>query len=173
VRTGADPAALAHAVRQAVQAAHPGLPVISLRTMSSQVEQALGGERLLATLSAVFALAALLLVCLGLYGVVSRWAARRTPEIGLRLALGQSPAGVRWLVMRQAFGLVLAGLGIGLPAAAAGGHLLRGLLFGLDPLDPRLLSLAAALLLLVTGAAAYLPARRASHIAPIRALRCE
>jgi predicted permease len=173
VRASGDPAALGRAVRDAVTAVHPGLPVVGLRTMRGQVDHTLGGERLLSALSAAFGAAALLLVGLGLHGVVSRWAVGRTPEIGLRMALGQSPAGVRWMVVRQAFALVLVGLAIGLPAAVAGARLLRGLLFGVDPLDPAALALAAAMPVLMALAAAYLPARRASRVDPMTALRCE
>jgi MacB-like periplasmic core domain len=173
VRTSGDPAPLAPAIGRALRDAHPRLPVIDLRTMSIQIERELGGERLLATLAGAYAVAALLLVCLGLYGVVSRWAAQRTPEIGLRLALGQTPGGVRWLVLRQAAGTVLVGLAIGLAGALTGGRLLRSVLAGLSPAEPRILVLCALVLLLVTAAAAYLPARRASRIDPAMALRAE
>jgi predicted permease len=173
VRAAGDPAALGPALREAVRAAHPALTMNQLRTVRSQVDRTLGAEQLLAALSAGFGAAALLLVCLGLYGSMSRWALGRTPELGLRMALGQTPAGVRWLVLRQAFALVLAGLALGLPAAAAGGRLLRGLLYGLDPLEPTALAVTGGLLLLVAGAAAFLPARRASRIDPAHALRCE
>jgi predicted permease len=173
VRASGDPAALGQAVRAAVSGVHAALPVVYLRTMRGQVERTLSGERLLATLSGAFGLTALLLVCLGLYGVVSRWAVSRTPEIGLRMALGQTPAGVRRMVLRRALGVVLVGLLVGVPAAVASGRLLRGLLYQLDPLDPATLCLATGLLLLVAATAAYLPARRASRVDPMQALRAE
>jgi hypothetical protein len=112
-------------------------PVVGVRTMRVQVERALGGERALASLASTFGLAALLLVCVGLYGVIAQWAAQRTREIGVRMALGATASGVRWMVMRQAFTLVLVGLAVGLPASVAVARLLRGLLFGLGALDPR------------------------------------
>ena len=173
VLAAGDPALLADQVRRAVREAHPAVPVVGARTMRSQVERALTGERALATLSTSVGLMALFLVSLGLYGVISQWAARRTREIGLRVALGATTAGVRWLVMRQAFLLVGAGLVVGLPAAFAVAHLLRGFLFGLGPTDPVSLTGAALLMLAVASLAAFLPARRASRVDPMTALRCE
>jgi predicted permease len=173
VRAVGDPAALAAAIRRAVREANPNLPVPSVRTLRSQVERSLTQERLLAALSTAFGLAALFLVCLGLYGVISQWAAQRTREIGVRIALGATTGGVRWMVLRQAFALVLAGVALGLPAAMAASRLLKGFLFGLSPTDPAILTAAPLALFAVATAAAYLPARRASRVDPMEALRCE
>jgi predicted permease len=173
VSTAVDPARVAEQVRQVVHQANPGLRVVGMRTMRSQIERLLVQERLLATLSAAFGLAALFLMSIGLYGVVSQWAGQRTREIGVRIALGASHGGVRWLVLRQAFSLVLAGAAVGAPAALVTARLLRSLLFGLHPLDPRPLLLAALVLFAVTAAAAYLPARRASRVDPMQVLRSE
>jgi predicted permease len=174
VRTAGDPARLAEGVRRAVREAHAGLPVVGVRTMRNQVERALTGERALAVLSGAFGLAALLLVCVGLHGVISQWASLRTREIGVRVALGASAAGVRWLVVRQAFAFVLAGAAVGLPAAVAVTGLMRGFLFGLAPADPPVtLASAAALVFAVGALAAYLPARRAARVDPMVALREE
>ncbi len=173
VRTATDPARLAETVAQVVRAAHPDLRVVNVRTMRTLVERLLVQERLLATLSVGFGLAALFLMSIGLFGVISQWAAQRTREIGVRIALGASRAGVRWMVLRQAFRMILAGVIVGAPAAVATTRLLRGLLYGLQPLDPRPLLLAALVLLAVAALAAYLPARRASRVDPMQALRAE
>jgi predicted permease len=173
VQATGDPVLLADRVRRAVQEANPGLLVTGVRTMRGQMDRSLMQERLLATLSTAFGLAALFLVCVGLYGVVSQWAAQRTREIGVRMALGATAAGVRWMVLRQAFRLVLAGVALGLPAAMAAARLLQGFLFGVRPMDPPTLAAAALALFAVATAAAYLPARRASRADPMIALRCE
>src|SRR5256885_14241393 len=110
---------------------------MSVRTMRSQVDRSLVRERLMATLSSTFGLVALFLVCLGLYGVISQWAAQRTQEIGVRMALGATPGSVRWLVLRQAFALVLAGGTRGLPPAAAAPRPLGGKVVRAPPPRPR------------------------------------
>ncbi len=173
VRTDGDPRLWADAVRSAVHETHPRLPVLSVRTIQTQIDRALAGERVMALLSAVFALAALGLVCVGLYGVLTGWSAERTAEIGVRVALGATTIGVRWLVLRQALALLVLGLAAGLPLALAVSRVLRSLLYGLAPLDPATLATAMAALGTVALLAAYLPAWRASRIDPMVALRCE
>jgi predicted permease len=173
VRAAGDPALLAEQVRAAVRATHPGLRVRGTIPIRAQIDRSLFRERLLATLSTGFGLAALFLVCLGLYGVIAQWAAQRRREMGVRMALGATSAGLRWLVLRQAFGLVLAGVALGVPAALATSGMLSGLLFGLAPTDPLTLAGAALALFAVAALAAYLPARRTSRIDPMTALRCE
>jgi ABC-type antimicrobial peptide transport system permease subunit len=105
--------------------------------------------------------------------VVSQFAVRRTREIGLRMALGATAGGVRWMVLRHAFRLVLTGVTLGLPAAAAIGLLLKSFLYGLGPLHPTTLVFATFTMLLIAAVAAYLPARRASRVDPMLALRSE
>jgi predicted permease len=173
VRTDGDSGALAADVRRALRQAHPGLPVAKVRTMRTQASWSFTSERILAVLSSSFGLAALLVVCIGLYGVISQWASQRTQEIGVRLALGATLAGVRWMVLRQALTYLLAGIAVGLPVAVAATRLLQGLLFGLTPTDPRAMVGAVFLVLAVASVAAFLPARRASRIDPMSALRCE
>jgi predicted permease len=170
---GLNPALLAGHVREVVSNLRPNLTVAWVRTMRGQVDQKLMKERLLATLSIAFGLCALFLVSVGLYGVISQWAAQRTPEMGLRMALGATGTEVRVLVMRQAFALVLAGVVVGLPAAVAAAHLFRSVLFGVSPVEPRALLLGVLLLGAVAALAAYLPARRASRTSPMAALRAE
>jgi len=173
VRAWGDPLLLAEAVRRSVREAWPGLPTPSVNSLVENIERRLEPERLLATLSSGFGLAALFLVCLGLYGVMSQWAGQRTREIGVRMALGASAGGVRWLVLRQALPLVAVGVALGLPAALALSRLMAGLLYGVSPGDPLTLGLAALLMFAVAAAAAYLPARRASRVDPMLALRSE
>jgi ABC-type antimicrobial peptide transport system permease subunit len=173
VRTAGDPTAASERVRGAVREAHPDLRITGVRTVRTQVERLLVQERLLATLSTTFGLAALFLMAIGLYGVISQWAGQRTREIGVRIALGATGGGVRWMVLRQALLLVLAGVAIGAPAALAAARLLHGLLFDLSPLHPAPLAVATAVLFLVATVAAYLPARRASRMDPMIALRAE
>ena len=170
---GVDPSALAGSVRRAVREAHAGLPIVRVRTMQVQFERTFAAERTLAVLAGVFGLAALLLVCIGLYGVVAQWAAQRTREIGVRMAMGATAVGVQGMVFRHAFSHVLAGLALGLPAAATAAGLMRGLLFGVEPTGPPAFVGAVLLMIVVAAVAAYLPARRASLIDPMLALRCE
>jgi predicted permease len=173
VRTTGDPARVGDQVRRTVLDIQPNLPVRNLRTVKVELDRALWRERLLAVLSSAFGLAALFLVCVGLYGVISQWAGQRTREIGVRMALGATAASVRWLVLRQALVLVGVGVAVGLPAAIAASRLLEGTLFGLRPADPAILSLAALVMFVVAGAAAYAPARRAAALDPMVALRQE
>lgn len=173
VRSTGDPALLIAQVRQAIGEVQSGLPLLDEHTLSQQVEGTLLQERLLARLATGFGLGALFLVAVGLYGVISQWAGERTREIGVRMALGLSPIGVQWLVLRQAMSLVLIGLGLGIPAALAVAQLLRGLLFGISPLAVAELGWAVLLLVGVGALAAYLPAFRASRLDPVTALRHE
>jgi predicted permease len=169
----ADTGALSAQVTRSVREVHPNLIVRAARTMREQRERSLTPERLLVILWSAFGVSALFLVSLGLYGVLSQWAARRTREIGVRMALGATAAGVRWMILRQAFALVLGGMVVGMPAATASARLLQSFLYAIAPRDPGTLGVAAATLLAVAAAAAYLPARRASRVDPMAALRCE
>jgi predicted permease len=173
VRGEGDPAQLANRVRRAVSDAQAELPLLNVRTLSEQVDRTLIKERLLALLAGAFGLGALFLVAVGLYGVISQWATQRTRELGIRMALGATPLGVRWLVLRQALSQVLVGLLLGVPAALGVAQLLQGLLFQVEPLDPRALVGPTLTLLAVGALAAYLPARRASRLDPVTALRSE
>ena len=173
VRTAGDPALLAEPIRRIARAANPNLPVRNVRTGEVERDRALWRERILAALSTGFGLAALFLVCVGLYGVIAQWAGQRTREIGVRMALGATRGSVRWLVLRQAFKLVLAGAVVGLPTAVGAARLLQGTIFGLGALDPLMLAGTTLLLFAVAAAAAYQPAHRASRVEPMRALRAE
>jgi predicted lysophospholipase L1 biosynthesis ABC-type transport system permease subunit len=173
VRGTGDPALLTQQVRRAVAEAQSGLVLADVRPLTEQLARSIVRERLLALLAGAFGLSALFLVAVGLYGVISQWAAQRTRELGIRMALGATPAGVQWLVLRQALSLVLFGLAIGIPAAVGVAQLLQGLLFQVDPLDPRAMLASALALAAVAAFAAYLPARRAARVDPVTALRCE
>lgn len=173
VRTEGDPKALLPALRRVVQALDKDLPVFDVQTFTEQVNRSLNQERLVAALSGFFGVLALLLACIGLYGVMAYSIARRTRELGIRLALGAQPGQVFQLVMRETLWLVLAGVVIGLGAALATTRFVASLLYGLTPNDPFTLSLAVLVLLAVAVLAGYRPARRAARIDPLVALRCE
>ncbi len=173
VRAVGDPLQIAEHVRRAVAEVQSDLTLLNVRTLSEQVDRTLVRERLLALLASAFGLGALFLVGVGLYGVISQWATQRTREIGVRMALGATPLAVQWLVLRQALWLVLIGLGLGVPAAIAVAQLLARLLFEVTPLDPRALAGSILVLVTVAASAAFLPARRASRLDPITALRNE
>jgi predicted permease len=173
LRTTADPLALTAAVRQAVRRVDASLPVNDLEPMTQVVDESLFSERLVSALSAAFGLLATVLAATGLYAVLSFSVARRTREIGVRMALGAARGEVVRLVLRDILGMAGAGIAVGLPLAVALGQALRSQLFGLEPTDPVTLAAATALLLAVTLAAGYLPARRATRLDPALALRHE
>ncbi len=173
VRTLGDPLRMASQIRQAIVAVDKDVPVFEVRTLAARVDRSLGRERMFATLSGFFGLLALGLTAIGLYGVVAYATARRTSEIGVRIALGASRAAVVWMVLRGTLALIGAGAIIGIPIALAVTRLVRGLLFGLTPADPATLAGVTLVLLLVGVLAGYLPARRAASLSPTTALRYE
>jgi predicted permease len=160
-------------VRDAVAGVARDLPIVSVRSLDQQVERSLRQERLLSQLTAFFGLLALLLAAVGLYGVLAYGVSQRTNEIGIRMALGAEPSRVLRTVLGTAMGWVGTGIAIGLAAALAASRFLSSLLFGLDPIDVATLLLTTAALVLVAALAAYGPARRASRLDPVRALRYE
>jgi predicted permease len=173
LRTGSDPLALAAAVRRAVREADPKIPISSFNTQARQIDQTIGQERTFATLCACFALLAVAIAGVGLYGMMACSVARRTNEIGIRMALGARRNKLVWLVLREVFAMAVAGLAIGLAAALATTKFVQAFLFQLKPNDPMALVAAAAILLAAALAAGYAPARRASRIDPWTALRDE
>jgi predicted permease len=173
VRTANNATALTAPIRQIFQALDKDLPVFNVKSFEQQLNEALAQDRLVATLSGFFGVLAALLAAIGLYGVMAYAVARRTREIGIRMALGAQPVSILWLVMRETLRLVGMGLIIGLSAALACTRVISRLLFGLTPTDPPTIAIAALLMLAVAVLAGYLPARRAARVDPLVALRHE
>ena len=147
--------------------------MLNFRTLTMQVEETLTRERLLATLSGFFGGLALLLATIGLYGVMSYNVARRRGEIGIRMALGAQQSRVLRMVLQEVAILIMIGLAVGLGAALATTRFVASFLYGVEPNDPWTLSLAAAVLALAAALAGFVPARRASNLDPMAALREE
>ena len=166
-------AGLARDITRLVHDLEPALPVIRVRTYREQIAQQLATERSLSVVAAAFGAVALVLAAIGLYGVIAFAVARRTAEMGVRLALGASRAAVLRLVLVDGARVILPGALVGTAVALAATRLVESVLFGLKPTDPATILASAALLLVVAGVAAYVPARRAAGIDPVEALRCE
>jgi len=149
------------------------MPVYEMKTLEAQLDETLLTDRLIALLSAGFGLLATLLASVGLYGVMAFVVARRRKELGIRLALGAQPGSVIRLVMREVLILLAIGLGVGIPAAMALGRYVSAQLYGIQPNDPWMAGSTMMLLALVSAAAGFIPAYRASRIDPILALRYE
>ena len=173
VRTALAPEQLASAIRGAVASLDPNLPIVSLRTMQAQIDANVANERLLSYLTASFAGLATLLAAIGLYGVLAFNVARRTREIGIRMALGASAPQVRRMVVREVVLIIAVGLAVGMAAAAAAGRLIQSVLFETTPADPWVFVSAAVVLGIIALAAAYVPVRRATGVDPMIALRYE
>jgi len=173
LRAKGDPANLFPTLRQVVHGVDANLPVYRMRTLEQQVDKSLVTERMLAMLATVFGCLATVLAAVGLYGVMAYMVARRTREIGIRMALGAGGGSVIWMVMREVLLLAAIGVTIGLPAAWAVTRLVQTQLFGIDPADVPTMALAACGIASVALLSGYLPARRAIGIDPMRALRWE
>ena len=173
VRTARDSVSIVRDVRRAVAGVDRNLPLYAIRTQVQQIDSALIPERLFAELTSCFGGLALLLASIGLYGVMSYTVARRTGEIGIRMALGAAKSDIARMVLREVVVLIAAGLCVGLPAALLSTRLIRKQLYGLTPSDPVSIAVALGVLALVASLAGYLPARRAARIDPMAALRQE
>lgn len=173
VRTSVAPAALLGVLRAAAADVDRDVPVSHLMTEQQQIDDTLGTERALTRLLVVFGGFALFLACIGLHGVTAYSVARRTSEIGLRVALGATRGNVLWLVLRQMVVVTVIGLAIGIPIALAGGHAIAALVYGVEPTDPVSLVCGALLMALVAGVAGYVPARSAARLDPLTALRVD
>lgn len=173
VQTTQDPALVAGDVRRVLAGIDSNLPILEVRTITEQLDRGMDNEQLISQLSSFFSLLALLLACIGLYGVMNYDVSRRTNEIGLRMALGAQTGAVAWLVLRESLLLLGIGVGAGVPAALAATRLLQSQLFGLAPHDPGTFATAVLVVCVVTLLAAYFPARRAAKVDPMVALRYE
>jgi len=173
VRSGADPLNLIEAVRDEVRALDKDLPLAEVKTLETIAATAVAGRRFTLRLVGLFALTAMALAAIGIYSVLSRLVAQRAHEVGLRMALGAQLGDVLKLVIRQGMTLVLFGLALGLGAAFALTRLIKGLLFEVSATDPLAFAMAAALLAVAALLACYVPARRATKVDPMFALRHE
>jgi ABC-type antimicrobial peptide transport system permease subunit len=173
VRSSLDKYAVAAELRQLLKQTGKNIRLGTPITMTEQIDQTLVTERLIALLASFFAVVAGVLVAVGLYGVVGYSAARRTSEIGVRLALGATRESVRWLMMREALLLSSVGVIVGIPAAIVCSRIARSMLYNVSPHDPALLAVTVALVFIVTAVSAFIPALRASRLDPMRALRYE
>jgi predicted permease len=160
-------------IRQTLAGVDPNLTVMDLRSLDAQVAGNFNEERLIAQLSSLFGILSLVLASVGLYGVMSYFVARRTSEIGIRMALGATRSSVVTMVMRGVFWQILIGLALGIPAALYAGYLMKSLLYGVGSYDPWALAGAPLMLVLCATAAGFIPARRAASIEPMQALRTE
>jgi predicted permease len=173
IKTQLSPVAILPALRNAVESIDKDLPLRDIRTQTEQIEASISQQRLFATLTASFGVLALVLACIGIYGIMAYNVARRTNEIGVRMALGARARQVLWMVLRESSSLALFGIAVGLAAAFGLTRFVRAMLYGLQPTDPATLIPAALLLLAIAIAAGYGPAHRASRIDPMQALRHE
>jgi macrolide transport system ATP-binding/permease protein len=173
LRTAGDPLLYLKTVRKIVHQADARVPLTNVKTQAAEIDQTINQEITFAKLCTGFAILALVIACVGLYGTMSYTVARRTGEIGIRMALGARRGTVLWMVLREVFVLAAVGLAVSLPTALGTSNFIKSFLFGMQPNDPWALSLAVVILLGAALLAGYVPARRASRIDPMIALRHE
>jgi predicted permease len=173
VRTVLPPLALTEAVRKTISAIDPSVPVAAVTTQGNLRDKNIGRERLLAALCATLGGIALLLACIGLYGLMAYHVTRRTNEIAIRMAIGAQPHEVARAILREALILALIGIGIGLPAVLFTTRVIESHLYGISANDPLTLAAVVGVLVVVALLAAWLPARRATRVDPMIALRAE
>jgi predicted permease len=173
ISTRMKPAAVVPALRSAVASVDKDVPLLDVHTQQDQIDDTTKEERIFASLTSGFGVLALILACIGIYGIMAYAISRRTNEIGIRMALGAQPERVMRMVLKEAWWLALIGVTAGLGAALAMGRLITSMLYGLKPWDPVTLGFAALLLVVVALAASWVPARRAAGVEPMEALRHE
>jgi putative ABC transport system permease protein len=173
IRSELDEAAIAAAVRSALKPLDAEMPIGDIERVEEVITRATGQPRFRAVLFGGFAVAALVLAAVGLYGLISFTVAQRVPEIGVRLALGARPADIGRLVLGHGIRLAALGIVLGLAGAVAAARLLEGLLYSISATDPRVYAGLAVLLLAIAALASYMPARRAMRVDPVTALRAE
>jgi predicted permease len=173
VRTASEPGAMAMSIRREIQAIDSDALISDVTTLPQIIRDQLREDRMFATLASFFAILALVLSAIGIYGILAYSVSRRTAEIGVRMALGAKKSDVLWLIMRETLVLLTIGAAVGVPAALATAHLIKSLLYGLEPSDPLTVTGAAVVLFAAGALAGFLPARRAASIEPTLALRSE
>jgi predicted permease len=173
LRTAADPATIVTSVREAMRRIDPNLPILKVSTQAEQIEQRFAQERVFAQAYVLFGGLAVMVASVGLFGLMSYSVARRTNEIGIRMALGAKREDVVAMVLRESMTVVAAGLVVGTITTLGVGRFVKSLLFNLAPTDPVTITAAAAVMIAVAGIAGYLPARRAAGVDPMTALRTE
>ncbi|MGH9354374.1 MAG: FtsX-like permease family protein, partial [Terriglobia bacterium] len=173
IRTAGNPAGVTTEVRRAIHGIDSNLPITDVKTLARQVNDSLGQQRAISGLTSFFGILGLVLACVGLYGIMAYHVARRTNEIGIRMALGAQRGDVLWMVLRQTLFLIAIGIAIGIPVALAFARLIANQLYGLKPTDPLTIAVAVVVMAGISLLAGYLPARRATKVDPMTALRCE
>ncbi|MGH9613845.1 MAG: FtsX-like permease family protein, partial [Bryobacteraceae bacterium] len=173
MRTAGNPLDLVSSVRRILRNMDKNIPLSEVKTQTQLIDQKLFHERLFARLTGLFSLLSLLLACVGLYGIMSYAVTRRTREIGIRMALGAERHDILAKVLRETLFTVAIGVAIGIPAALAATHVIKSLLFGLKATDPATIAMATLVLVMTAVIAGYIPARRASRVDPMVALREE
>jgi len=173
VRTARKPEEMFSSIQRRMRDLDPNLPVFEMITLEQQTENSLVTERLVASLSTAFGFLSIGLAALGLYGMLAYTVARRTREIGIRMAIGASRTDVLWLVMREVVWLLVIGIGFALPASWGLSQYVQSQLYGIEPGDPLSIALAVAAISIVAALSGYLPARRATRVEPMLALRYE
>jgi ABC-type antimicrobial peptide transport system permease subunit len=173
IRTSGDPAGVTTEVRRAIHEIDSRLPILRVRNLEDQVYESSHQERMIARFCSFFGLLALMLASIGLYGTLAYSVVRRTNEIGIRMALGAQRRHLLWMVLRESVLMVTVGLTLGLPLALIATRWIKSFLFGVPPIDPVAMGGAIVLMATVSTLAGYLPARRATKVDPMVALRCE
>lgn len=173
VRTSGDPSAVVSAIRDVVKQSAANLPPVEIETMKQRVADSLTSDIMITELAGAFGVLAVVLVCIGLYGIMAYAVSGRTNEIGLRMALGAQRSNVLWLILGESLLLVLIGVAIGLPVVFGAGKWIASLLFDVKPADVVTLAMATVLMFVVGTCACYIPARRAMQVDPMQALRDE
>ncbi|MGH9710382.1 MAG: FtsX-like permease family protein, partial [Candidatus Acidiferrales bacterium] len=173
VRVAGSSSSVVPAIRETVKQTGPNLPAVQFTTISELVSRSIATETMITKLAGFFGSLAVLLACIGIYGIMAYAVTGRTNEIGIRMALGAQRKNVLWLVLRETLLLVLIGVAIGLPAVFGASQLIKSQLFGLTAADPVSLIIATILMFVVAIIAGYIPARRASRTDPMVALRYE
>jgi ABC-type antimicrobial peptide transport system permease subunit len=170
---GANKQEIISRVRRSIAETNPNILVNNISSLEEQIDRSIATQSLIAQLSTFFGILAVFLSCIGIYGLLSYSVARRTSELGIRLALGAQSRTLLWMILRESFLLLSIGLAIGIPVALTSTKVLKDLLYQLSPLDPTAIIAATAAVACMTLAAAWLPARRATRINPVQALRTE